>query len=84
MTLRIFLACLRRGPLNTKHVPEKNILVLIKNPIMIANINVFHACSRTSPLSTLLVNVQFLLVPDNRTVISSPAYLYCPLYMNQN
>ena len=30
----------------------------------------FMLVPRTSPLSTLLVPVQFLLVPDNRTVLN--------------
>ena len=50
---------------STKLVPEKNLLVWIKNPLFIAKVYVFHACLRTSPLSTLLVAVQFLLVLDN-------------------
>ena len=31
---------------------------------------VFHACPGTIPLSTLFVTMQFLLIPDNRTVLN--------------
>ena len=46
LTLRIFPACPRKSPLNNKLVPEKNLLVLIKQscnyslPIFL----VFHSC----------------------------------------
>ena len=46
-----------------------------KNPKFLANINVFHVSPSTSPLNTLLVPLQFLIVPDKRMVLimSSPA-----------
>ena len=58
------------SPFYTKLDPEKNLLVLIKNPIFIANKCFFYACPRTSALCTLFVRVNCLLVPDTRTVLN--------------
>ena len=76
LTLRIFHTCLRKNPLYNKLGPEKNLLVLIKNPIFIANIYVFYACPRTSTFCTLLVPVQMLLftiyLTIGQSLMSSP------------
>ena len=71
LTFRIVPPCLRKGPLNTKLVPEKNILVLIQKSHTHYQYLSYYACPRTSPLNTLLVPVQFLLVSVNRTVLNS-------------
>ena len=70
LDIKDFPCLFQKSPLNTKLVLENNLLVLIKNSIFIANIYVFHPCLRTSPLCTLLVPVQFLLILDKRMVLN--------------
>ena len=64
LTLRIFRACLRKSPLYTK------IVLMKKSYIHNTDIKFFMLVRGQSPLNILLVPVQFLLVPDNRTVLN--------------
>ena len=41
LPLRISLTCLQKNPINTKLVPEKNVLILLEDSVVIVNIYVF-------------------------------------------
>ena len=70
LTLSIFHTCPWKTPLHTKLVPEKNLLVLLKILYSVAIFMLFYDCPRTSVLFTLLVPIQYIHVPDNRTVLN--------------